>query len=212
MVIKFARIGATLFRGATSGLKSRGTKLIKNSTKNEVYNYTQTQIKNNMELDRLQVSVQNDLIEALQDTLEFEDINFTEDLSKSIHPAGQFGERKITIDSPYASLVDKGTPPGTDVDVEKLSKWVSGKLGIDDNEENKLVTIKIKNKIENGGIQPTFFVKKAIKRVTALRGITKVKHVTRNVHAHKSMIRAARMARKVNSKTAKLARIGRLLS
>jgi len=162
---------------------------------------------NKREIDRLVTDLQMDLIGKLQNTLSSSDINFTGDLSASIKPVTIDGVKSVVIDSPYATLVDKGMPPGNNVNYDKLKKWVEKKLGITDPDELNSATFKIEKKIKDKGIQPTFFVKKAIKALIAQRGVTRIRKRNTNIRANKTLSRVARNVSKVNRMTKKTSSI-----
>lgn len=180
-----------------------------NKTVSTSSNTVARETANRREIDRLVTDLQMDLIEKLQDTLSSSDINFSGDLSNSIHPQTIDNVKSVVIDSPYATLVDKGIPPNRThiVNYDKLRKWVEGKLGITDPDELNAATFKIQKKIETKGIQPTFFVKKAIKALIAKRGVTRIRKRNTNIRANKTLSRVARNASKVNRMTKKASSI-----
>lgn len=178
-----------------------------NQTVSTSSNRVAREIGNTREIGRLITDLQMDLIEKLQGVLANSDINFTGDLSNSIHPETIGGVKSVVIDSPYATLVDKGVPPGSKPNYNKLKKWVEGKLGITDEDELERATIKIQDKIANKGIEPTFFVKKAIKALIAMRGVTRIRKRRTRVSANKTLTKVARKVSRVNRMTKKVARI-----
>ena len=131
---------------------------------------------NESEMANFKDNIRDKVIHNLKKVLGDGDINFTGDLTKSIHKETASGIHFVYIDSPYAGLVDKGMSPGTWVNFDKLHAWVEGKLKILDNVTNPSgksyytgeatdVTWRILYKIQRDGIKPTFFVKKALKKV-----------------------------------------------
>ena len=136
---------------------------------------------NESEMANFKDNIRDKVIHNLKKVLGDGDINFTGDLTKSIHKETASGIHFVYIDSPYAGLVDKGMSPGTRVNFDKLKAWVIGKLKISDEATNQFgksfwtgeatdVTYKIFRKIERDGIKPTFFVKKALKKLIGKHG------------------------------------------
>jgi len=136
---------------------------------------------NESEMANFKDNIRDKVIHNLKKVLGDGDINFTGDLTKSIHKETASGIHFVYIDSPYAGLVDKGMSPGTRVNFDKLKAWVIGKLKISDTAVNQFgksfwtgeatnVTYKIFRKIERDGIKPTFFVKKALKKLIGKHG------------------------------------------
>jgi len=191
-------VGKTLLKK-----KGRHTQI---STKTKS-NQTAREISNQAEIKRLTMDLAGDLVKKLQSTLEKSDINFTGDLSESIDIEDIGGTISVVINSPYATLVDKGMPAGRAVNYDALKKWVEGKLGITDERELQEATFKIQKKIENKGIQPTFFVKKSIKALISQRGVTKLRNYTRTIPANKTLTRIARKASKINRLTNKVSKV-----
>lgn len=153
------------------------------------------------ELHRLDDDISEELIKNMKIILADNDINFSGDLSKSIEPEIIDGIRYVKVNSPYGFVVDKGMPPGKNVNFDALKKWVQGKLHITDDAEANLVTAKIQKKILSKGIKPKFFMKKAIKMVIGKHGIIRVKNTgsTRKVgKLEKILNKTARMIKKVN--------------
>ena len=75
-------------------------------------------------------NIRDKVIHNLKKVIAAGDINFTGDMTKSIHKETQSNIQFVIIDSPYAGLVDKGMSPGTWVNFDKLHAWVEGKLKI----------------------------------------------------------------------------------
>ena len=132
--------------------------------------------ENESEMGKFKDNIRDKVIHNLKKVIAAGDINFTGDMTKSIHKETQSNIQFVIIDSPYAGLVDKGMSPGTWVNFDKLHAWVEGKLKILDNVTNPSgksyytgeatdVTWRILYKIQRDGIKPTFFVKKALKKV-----------------------------------------------
>lgn len=182
--------------------KGRHTQISTKTTSNQ----TAREIANQAEIKRLTMDLASDLKKKLKETLKNQDINFTGDLSDSIDIEEVNGTISVVINSGYATLIDKGIPPGRTgiVDYNKLRKWVQGKLGITDEKELNEATYKIKRKIETKGVQPTFFVKKAIKALQAQRGTPRLRKFTKGVPANKTLTRIARKASKINRMTKKV--------
>lgn len=191
-------------KGARSATKQSKSS---NRTVSTDSNRVARETANKREMDRLITDLQMDLMAKLQNTLSSSDINFTGDLSASIKPVIIDGVKSVVIDSPYATLVDKGMPAGNNVNYDRLKKWVEGKLGITDPDELNAATFKIQKKIETKGIQPTFFVKKAIKALVAQRGVVRIKKRNTNIHANKTLTRVSRNASRTNRMTKKTSSI-----
>ena len=132
--------------------------------------------ENESEMGKFKDNIRDKVIHNLKKVIAAGDINFTGDMTKSIHKETQSNIQFVIIDSPYAGLVDKGMSPGTWVNFDKLHARVEGKLKILDNVTNPSgksyytgeatdVTWRILYKIQRDGIKPTFFVKKALKKV-----------------------------------------------
>jgi len=136
------------------------------------------------ELDRLVNDIAEDVISHIQFGLSDDDINFTGDLSDSIRHEEISGYETIIIDNPYAGFVEYGLPAqggivggGMALNIDQLRSWVFHKLGITDEAENLSVTWKIAKKIQNEGIKPKRFVKKALKRLIAKKGVPNKKRI-----------------------------------
>jgi len=130
--------------------------------------------QNISEIHRLDDDISKEIITNIQKILAEDDINFTGNMSKSVKPDILDGIRYVVIDSPYATVIDKGMPAGKNVNFDALKKWVEGKLGVP-SEESTNVTLKIMNKIKSTGIQPRFFVKKALKMVIGKHGVITIR-------------------------------------
>lgn len=115
------------------------------------------------EVDRMFNDMETDLIQRIKTQLDTDDINFTGDMSKTVHSENSKDEYFVVVDSPYAKPVEYGLSKGVKVNIDKLRYWVENKLGITDARELEEVTFKIFNKIRAKGIAPKRFVKKAIK-------------------------------------------------
>lgn len=121
-------------------------------------------------MDKMLDNMQDKIIHNLKKTIGEQDINFTGNMTNSIHKHSENNTKSVVIDSPYAHIVDKGLSSGTYVNFDALREWVKGKLGID--EENLTdVTWKILRKINKDGIKPKFFVKKALKKFIGKYGV-----------------------------------------
>lgn len=156
-------------------------------------------LQNRKEMERLVNNIANDVIINTQQQLKVDDINFTGGLSSSIHTDEFKGMKTVDIDSPYARVVEFGLLPGTKVNFDALRNWVEGKLKITDEEELRVVTLKIMNKIYSGGIKPTRFFKKAIKALIAQRGIVKSTSPRRRLSGfERSLNKGVRMSRKIS--------------
>jgi len=160
------------------------------------------------EIHRLDDDIVRELIDNIKKVLVDQDINFSRDMSRSIIPEIITGIRYVLVDSPYATVVDKGMPPGKNVNFDALKNWVEKKLNIP-NEQSTEVTIKIMNKIKNEGIKPKFFMKKAIKMLIAKRGIIRVisSGSRRKIGGfERALNKVAKVMRKVNRFAKKLSR------
>ena len=80
--------------------------------------------------------------------------------------------------------------PGKWVNYDALHDWVVIKLGIDDPEAVD-VTWKILRKIQKDGIQPTRFVKKALKMLIGKHGVPSLKRKSGGKRKKKSRIMKA---------------------
>lgn len=132
---------------------------------------------NEKEMGRMLDDMQNKIIHFLKKTIGDQDINFTGDMTKSIKKENTNGVHFVTIDSPYAHLVDKGLSPGTWVNYDSLKKWVYAKIGITEEPELTDVTWKIMRKIQRDGIKPKRFVKKAIKEFIGKYGVSSIRRI-----------------------------------
>lgn len=126
------------------------------------------------EIHRLDDDISEEIIMNIHSILADNDISFTGELSKSAKSDIIDGIRYVVVDSPYATVVDKGMPPGNNVNFDALKNWVEKKLGITEEAELISATIKIQKKILGQGIKPTFFAKKAIKMLIGKRGVPKI--------------------------------------
>lgn len=131
---------------------------------------------NKEELDRLLDDITQDLEQQIKWGLTEDDINFTGDTYDSIRHEDTSTGKYIVIDTPYAGFLEYGLPSGSstgniNINIDQLRSWVFHKLGITDEEENKEVTFKIAKKIQNKGIRPKRFIKKAIKRMISGRSV-----------------------------------------
>lgn len=201
--MSFIVVGA---RFATRLLVSKKGKRTQSLNK-AVSNPTAREISNQVEIDRLVTDLATDLVKKLKGTLKSADINFTGDLSNSIDIEKIDNVTSVVINSPYATLVDKGMPPGNNVNYDALKKWVEKKLGITDEIELQQATFKISKKIKNKGIQPTFFVKKAIKALITQRGTPRIRKYRTNQPANKTLTRVAKNISRLNRLTKKVSKV-----
>lgn len=130
--------------------------------------------ENAYEILRMKKDMGVEIIDNIKDILQEDDINFTGDLSTSFKLIFSQNDIWIESDNVYANIVDKGMSPGTWVDFDALSDWVRIKLNIPDEMVNE-VTWKILYKIRRHGLEPKYYVKKAIKRFIGKRGMLKIK-------------------------------------
>ncbi len=165
-------------------------------------------LNNERDIFRLGTDLQNDLIDNLKETLQMADINFSGDLSDSIKSYNEGQLKFVMIDSPYASIVDKGLPPGTRVNFDALKNWVTKKLGITGETELMEATFKIQNKILGKGIQPTFFVKKAIKKLTSTAGVS----LKRRIGQKRQSSRSNKTVRTINKYNRKLKKVAKIVN
>ncbi len=136
---------------------------------------------NQYERFRMQKDIGVELIKNIKKILRDEDINFTQDLSNSfvfemnISPSEtNVGTSSVLTNNPYANLVDKGMRPGNWVNFDALYDWVRIKIGLEEPELTP-VTWAVIRKIQNKGIAPTHFAKKAIKMVIGKHGLAGTK-------------------------------------
>jgi len=159
------------------------------------------------EIHRLDDDITEEIIKNIHFVLHENDIDFTGNLSNSAKPDIIDEIRYILVDSPYATVVDKGMPPGKNVNFDALRNWVEKKLGITDKTELDTVTIKIQKKILGKGIKPTFFVKKAIKMLIGKRGVPRISNRRSSGkigRAQRALNKIAKIMRKVNRFTKKI--------
>tara|TARA_R100000900_G_scaffold133679_2_gene110536 strand:- start:2957 stop:3622 length:666 start_codon:yes stop_codon:yes gene_type:complete len=141
--------------------------------------------ENQYERFRMQKDLSVSLIKNIKKVLRDKDINFTEDLANSFEivmmtssTEPNVGTTSVATSNLYANLVDKGMRAGKWVNYDALYDWVSVKLAarVGLNEKDFAdVTWKIMKKIQNEGIDPTHFAKKAIKMVIGKHGIAGTK-------------------------------------
>jgi hypothetical protein len=127
------------------------------------------------EIDRLTRDIQNEMVDIIQKTIIEDDIEFTGDLRKSATKGVENGFKTITMDNPYAGFVEWGLLPGTRPNFDALRNWVEHKLGITDEDELNIATIKISNKIFTKGIAPKRFMKKSIRKFISKYGYRQVR-------------------------------------
>lgn len=120
--------------------------------------------ENQEEMNRLKTDISARVVGYYRDQLVFDDVNFTGQLSGSVHINFENNDIGVKVDSPYAMPVEFGLSPGHKVNFDALKKWVEGKLGVDPSESRE-VTFKIFNKIRTKGIKPKRPLKKAILRL-----------------------------------------------
>ncbi len=113
-------------------------------------------------IDVLVDDISDEIVKTSRKILRTEDINFTGGLSDKILQYKQGKFRFIKYDSPYAEFVEDGMPPGGNVDMSKLRKWVRDKVGIKDEVRLSVVTNNIFNKIKTEGIEPKRFLDKSL--------------------------------------------------
>ena len=162
---------------------------------------------NQYERFRMQKDIGVELIKNIKKVLRDEDINFTQDLSNSFvfevktgFPSEtNVGTSSVLTNNPYANLVDKGMRPGNWVNFDALYDWVRIKIGLEEPELTP-VTWKIIKKIQNKGIDPTHFAKKAIKMVIGKHGIagTKRKYNNKSKSTSKSTSKFSKIKTKIN--------------
>lgn len=177
---------------------------------------TEQQYSTNSEkvIDNLVENIQIELMGNLKDMLSVEDINFSGKTSDSIKAEVIDNIRYVTINSPYATIVDKGLTPGTRVNFDALKNWVHVKLGINE-PELTTATFKIQNKILGKGITPTFFVKKAIKKLIGKIGTPATKRYgqkNRPGTVTKGLSKTSRIIKKINKVTQKMSKVSQKIT
>lgn len=165
--------------------------------------------ENQAEVERLSTDVQEGIHEEIKKQLVFDDKNFTGDLSKSfVKITEDNGFKAVVTSNPYAVPVDKGMPPGVNVNFDRLYIWVQGKLGISDPDEARSVTFKIRQKILANGIPASRFVKKAIKRFIGKHGALSTTRRTPRKKTH----RLTKIIRKIERMTRRAVKMSRKAS
>lgn len=141
-----------------------------------ITNYTVSTTENEYERFRMQKDLGVELIKNMKRVLRDEDINFTQDLSNSFELVMDIKTNSSSVETsnPYANLVDKGMRAGSWVNFDALYDWVRIKIGLEEPELTS-ATWKIIKKIQNKGIDPTHFAKKAIKMVIGKHGLAGTK-------------------------------------
>jgi hypothetical protein len=164
-----------------------------------------TEQSNISEIHRLDDDISSEIITNIKKVLRDDDIDFSGDLSKSVQTDVLDEIRYVVVDSPYALVVDKGMPPGRNVNFDALKKWVEGKLGVSA-EESPNVTMKIMNKIKTTGIKPKFFAKKAIMMVIGKHGVPSIQKNKKTPvgRGQKALNKVSRTMKKVNRFTKKI--------
>jgi len=163
--------------------------------------------ENREEMDRFMDHMQIKIIHKLKKTIGEQDINFTGDMTKSIEKGKEDGLHIISINSPYAHLVDRGLSPGTWVNYEKLKIWVQGKIGITEEPELSSVTWKILKKIQRDGIRPRRFVKKALKAFIGQFGTPSVRRVgSKRSKSGQWLNKISKAIRKINKNLRKISK------
>jgi prefoldin subunit 5 len=156
---------------------------------------------NEYEFLRLQKDVGKELIYNIREILRDEDINFTEDLANSFTLVLWQSKAWIESSNHYAGLVDKGMKPGHFVNFDALYDWVRIKLDIEE-PDTTAVTWKIMKKIQNEGIAPKRYVKKAIKMLIGKHGLVSLKHKSsgkkKKSRANKTVKRIMKAVTKIN--------------
>jgi len=158
-------------------------------------------------IDVLTDDISDDIVKISRRILRTEDINFTGGLSKKILQYTQGKFKFIKFDSPYAEFVEDGMPPGEDIDMSKLRKWVEKKVGITDEEQLSIVTGNIAKKIQNEGIVPKRFLAKSLDVVIKRWGKKDRNSGARRANNTKSVLKIAKTIKSITSKINKL--IGR---
>ena len=128
---------------------------------------------NNLEFERMCENIQTEMITNIRKQLVTDNINFTFKLSDKIEKRKSGDFYTVELDTPYARFVEFGLPPGNRPNFDALRYWVEHKLGVTDENALNSITMKISNKITNDGIEPRFFLKKAIKMLIGRRGNSK---------------------------------------
>ncbi len=151
-------------------------------------------------LDILVDDISDDIVKTSRKILRTEDINFTGGLSQRIRQYTRGKFKFITFDSPYAEFVEDGMPPGEDIDMSKLRKWVKGKIGIKDEAALGVVTGRIAAKIIAEGIIPKRFLDKSVDYVTKKWGVKVRNSQARPTGPIKKVTRTAKTIEKVVNK------------
>jgi len=153
--------------------------------------------RNISEIHRLDDDIVDEIIRNMRRVLHDEDINFSGKLSQSIESKTVDGVRHVIVNSPYATVVDKGMAPGTNVNFDALKNWVENKLQVPSDQSND-VTIRIMNKIRTTGIKPKFYAKKSLKMLIAKHGVVRVRNKKRNQSSfEKRLNKAVKISRKI---------------
>ena len=155
-------------------------------------------------IDVLTDDISDDIVKTSRIILRTEDINFTGGLSKKILQYSQGKFKFIKFDSPYAEFVEDGMPPGEDIDMSKLRKWVEKKVGIKDPEVLSIVTGNIAKKIEKDGIVPKRFLAKSLDVVIKRWGKKERNRGARKANNTKSILKIAKTVKRVVGKINKL--------
>ena len=90
------------------------------------------------------------------------------ELKHSVHVEPTRDGARIVASAPHAGRVENGTPPGTFVDLDKLTAWVIVKGIADDEDVARSIARRVQHKILREGVAPTFFVLGTVPEVMAL--------------------------------------------
>jgi hypothetical protein len=78
----------------------------------------------------------------------------------------EYLHKQIIYSAEHSSYVNYGREPGSYVPIEPLITWVRRKLGVGDLKKAKSLAFAISKSIEERGIQPVFFIERAVDEVT----------------------------------------------
>lgn len=168
----------------------------------------QVHAENLAEIRRLSNDIADEINSNIKKVLVTEDINFTGELSKSFHKVNSDDFVYLISNNPYAIPVDRGMPKGTVVNFDALLNWVKIKLGVEDEDQARDVTFRIRNKIISKGIAPTRFIKKAVNMFIMKYGVLtpSVRRARVSKKKHKTLTKVIKTLKKVYKATKKTAK------
>lgn len=113
--------------------------------------------------DQILDDIAEDIRQAIESEIEFEGLVFTGRLRDSweIEETGD-GERTIGSPLIWAAVLDEGRVPGKMPPADALFPWVKQKLGVTDNVEARSIAFAIAKKIEQEGMEPRHYVRRAL--------------------------------------------------